>query len=112
MPKLLEPVQLSLEDAAAGEAAKQEGLKILEQHNGNFLEACRTVAVLLIRRYEKTTAETVIAYIGGIPKELDEKHLPGAIFNDRRFISVGRVRSTHKAAHRREVKEWALRDAA
>lgn len=99
--------QLSLE---AGLAAKSEGLRIVEEHAPTWLQAARNVAERLIRTHGKTTAEVVIATMGGIPDEIS-RNTAGAIFNDKRFIQVGRTRSEHKAAHGREVKEWGLRDA-
>ena len=92
------PTQLPL----TGLQLRDKGIESLERHR--WVDNARVAAVALIAHFGWVTSDKLHDVMGPPP----HKNCYGAIFHDKRFVAIGRVRSTRPEAHGRWIEVWRL----
>ena len=98
-------------DLALGIEAKQEGIATVEAHEGtDFLEVIRTYAVKFARTHGSVTSDDLRRYAMSIGWKPHHPNTWGAVFRDRRWKSVGRVKSKKISNHARWIHVWEWKE--
>jgi hypothetical protein len=95
-------------DLAAGRAMRERQLDIFEQQDHQFLERCRTLAVLVCQQRGQASINDIRAIIE-VPPGVHPSVL-GAVFRTKQFKKIGLCEASHKEAHARVIRVYALAD--
>lgn len=81
---------------------------LFKQTKAVWLNNARDIAEDLARKRPAITIEDVLE-VYKLPKYLHRNTI-GQVFNDRRFVSVGFVKSQRPVSNGRVIQKWTLRD--
>lgn len=97
-------------DFAAGKAAKTEGVQRVGEHNENFVDRMRGVAIAIAQDKGTVSADDLRAFAERRGIAPSHPNAWGAVFNARFFECTGvRIRSKFTSNHAREIKVWRLK---
>ena len=98
-----------LTDREREEYAKDRGMELAAARNAEWLERFREVAEVIAVAGDGTCdIDLVRAWFDA--QEIDYRvgNFMGSIFKGDRWVCVGRVKTTHRGGHGREVRRWRL----
>lgn len=91
-----------------GQQLKDRQLDIFEQRDHQFLERCRSLAVMICRERGTVSINDIRQFID-VPPGVHPSVL-GAVFRTKQFKKVGLVEASHPQAHARIVRVYQLKE--
>jgi len=91
-----------------GQQLKDRQLDIFEQRDHQFLERCRSLAVMICRERGTVSINDIRQFIE-VPPGVHPSVL-GAVFRTKQFKKVGLVEASHPQAHARIVRVYQLKE--
>lgn len=92
----------------SGRDMRERQLDIFEQRDHQFLERCRSLAVLVCKQRGEASINDIRAIIE-VPPGVHPSVL-GAVFRTKQFKSVGYTEAFHPQAHARVVRVYKLQE--
>jgi hypothetical protein len=91
-----------------GQQLKDRQLDIFEQRDHQFLERCRSLAVMICRERGTVSINDIRQFIE-VPPGVHPSVL-GAVFRTKQLKKVGMVEASHPQAHARIVRVYQLKE--
>jgi hypothetical protein len=95
-------------DLTAGRAMRERQLDFFEQRDADFLNHCRSLAVQIASRQGEVSINDIRKHIQ-VPSGVHPSVL-GAVFRTKQFKKIGLCEASHKEAHARVIRVYALAD--
>ncbi|MDT8419371.1 MAG: hypothetical protein RQ754_02980 [Desulfuromonadales bacterium] len=93
-----------------GEERKAEGLSVIEENHGDFLETMRTRARKIAAEKGSVTSDDLRAYAACWGIEPAHPNAWGGIFRGSEWECIGFKKSTLPSNHARLVRVWRLKN--
>lgn len=87
---------------------QQSWLDLFKEHRSQYLEEAREKAEQIARQEGYVTVDMLRA-VHPLPKNIDGR-VYGAVFKDKRFVSIGWVKSTRRISHGRPIQKFVLNE--
>jgi hypothetical protein len=91
-----------------GQQIRDAQLDFFEQRDSEFLSRCRSLAMQIAMRKGEVSINDIRAHIQ-VPSGVHPSVL-GAVFRTKQFKKVGLCEASHKEAHARVIRVYALAD--
>jgi len=91
-----------------GQQIRDAQLDMFEVRDSDFLEHCRSLALQIARRRGEVSINDIRAHLQ-VPVGVNPSVL-GAVFRTKQFRKIGHCEASHKEAHARIVRVYALND--
>ena len=91
-----------------GQQLRDQQLDMFEVRDSDFLEHCRSLAMQIAKRNGEVSINDVRQHLQ-VPVGVNPSVL-GAVFRTKQFRKIGHCEASHKEAHARIVRVYALND--
>jgi hypothetical protein len=95
-------------EQTAGQQIRNSQLDMFEARDGEFLTRCRNIAMQIAMRKGEVSINDIRAHIQ-VPSGVHPSVL-GAVFRTKQFKKIGLCEASHKEAHARVIRVYALAD--
>jgi hypothetical protein len=95
-------------EQTAGQQIRNSQLDMFEVRDAEFLTRCRSLAMQIAMRKGEVSINDIRAHIQ-VPNGVHPSVL-GAVFRTKQFKKIGLCEASHKEAHARVIRVYALAD--
>jgi hypothetical protein len=95
-------------EQTAGQQIRNSQLDMFEVRDAEFLTRCRNIAMQIAMRKGEVSINDIRAHIQ-VPSGVHPSVL-GAVFRTKQFKKIGLCEASHKEAHARVIRVYALAD--